>query len=232
MSGGSQLDAYNLALAYLGTSKRIQSITEQTPEAGYCNTFWDRARKIVLEQCYWTFATRAVALAPLLDQLLISDPSQLMYPGWRFVYQRPVDCLKAQAVTTLYGLRAQPNFSYWWQAPGTQPMLNPYRPPWTEALDYVNKNSPAQQVDILTDQESAWLVYTTDISPTVMSETLLDCVAWQLAVRIAGPVSGNAAITKLAIQEAPLALSRALAQNLNEQQPDAYPRARSLQARV
>lgn len=233
MAGATQIDVYNLALSNLGTSKRIQSLTEGTPEAGYCNTFWDRARKIVLEQCYWSFATRAVALGLLLDQLLITDPTQLKYPGWRYIYARPNDSLKVQAVTTIYGIRSQPSLAYWWQlGQQTFPQWGPFRPPWKEALDYTNVNDPAQSVNIVTDQDAAWAIYTTDVSVSLMSETLVDCVAWHLAARIAGPVSASAAAVKNANAECVTSLSRALAQNLNEEQPDDYPQSPSIQARA
>lgn len=230
MAGGTQIDAYNLALSHLGTSVRVQSLTEDTPQAGFCNTFWDRARKIVLEQGYWSMATRAVALALKLDQQGIADPSQLIYPGWRFIYARPIDCLKAQAVTTYLGIRTSPNLARWWMS--WDPQWGPFNPPWLEALDYINTEKPAQSVNILTDQEQAWVIYTTDPpGVNLFSETLLDCIAWHLGVLIAGPMSASLAALANCEKMSVLSLSRALAQNLNEQQTDPYPESPSIQAR-
>ena len=235
MSGATQVDCYNLALGYIGTSLTVQSPTEPTPQAGACNMFWDRARKVVLEQCYWSFATRAVALNLLLDQSQVSSTSQIIYPGWRYIYARPVDCLKAQVVTTQFGIRANPWMSYWWQISNVAygaPLWGPFRPPWKEALDYTQA-SPGQQVDILTDQDGAWLIETIDPPNLgIVSETFIDCVALQLALRIAGKVSANRAFVEKCEKTAPLALSRALAQNLNEEQPDAYPESPSIQGRL
>jgi hypothetical protein len=90
---------------------------------------------------------------------------------------------------------------------------------------------PNGSIDILTDCQQAWLVYTTDINIAVASETFLDCVAWQLATLIGGPVSANQKAKEMALKMAALSLSRALAQNLNEQQPDPYPQSPSIQAR-
>lgn len=230
MAGGTQVDVYNLALAHLGTSARVQNIGEDTAQAGFCNQFWDRARKIVLEQGYWSFATRAVALALVLDQQTIADPSKLIYPGWRYIYRRPNDCLKAQAVTTYLGIRTNPNLAYWWRSWPTQ--WGPFRPPWLEALDYVDPSNPGQAINVLSDQDSAWLIYTTDPpNVSLFSETMLDCISWQLAVLVGGPLSASAANVAKAEKEAPLALSRALAQNTNEQQTDPYPDSPSIQAR-
>ena len=231
---GTQLDAYNLALSHLDLSQRVQSLTEDSANAGYCNAFYDRARKLVLEQCYFSFSTKAAALSLLLDQGLLASTSAQVFPGWRYVYQRPQDCLKAQVVTTQYGIRQFPYMGYWWGIAnglyGAQ-SFGPIRPPWCEMLDQI-QSPTGQSIDILTDQVQAWLVYTTDISINVASETFLDCVAWQLATLIAGPVSASAAAKKMAQSMAPLSLTRALAQNLNEQQTDPYPQSPSIQARL
>jgi hypothetical protein len=233
MAGASQIDCWNLALSYLDLSQTIASVTDQTPQARYCNQFWDRARKIVLEQCYWTFATKAVALALLLDQSTLTSTAQIIYPGWRYVYSRPNDCLKAQSVTTQWGLRQYPYLSYFWTNPSAVGQYwGPFRPPWTEMLDQITQ-PVGNSIDILTDQDSAWLVYTTDLpNLAIASETFVDCCAWQLATLIAGPASANQKAKEMVYKMAPLSLSRALAQNLNEQQPDPYPQSPSIQARL
>jgi hypothetical protein len=232
MAGAQVLDCWNLALSYLDLSQNIKSITENSPQAGYCNQFWDRARKIILEQCYWSFATKAVQMTLLLDQGLL-PVSQLVMPGWRFVYQRPVDCLKAQAVTTQYGLRANPYMMYWWQTTSNIPVQwSTYRPPWAEMLDMIG-TPPGQTWDILTDQQGAWLVYTTDPPNFALwPETAVDCAAWQLATLISGPASANQKAKQNAIKMAQLSLSRALATNLNEQQTDPYPESPSITVRM
>jgi hypothetical protein len=229
---GQILDCYNLALAHLDLSQRVESVTEQSVQAKTCSAFYDRARKKVLEQCYFSFSTKTAALALLLDQSTITNVSQTVYPGWRYIYQRPQDCLKAQAVTSWYGLREYPFLSSWWGGPQGQNYTGwgPYKPPWCEMLDQI-QTPPGQAIDILTDQGGAWLVYTTDIDISVASETLLDCVAWELACDIAGPVSANQKAKEAALKMAPLSLSRALAQNLNEQQTDPYPQSPSISAR-
>jgi hypothetical protein len=229
---GQQIDCWNLALAHLDLGQRVQSLAEQSQPASACATFWDRARKKVLEQCYWSFATKTEALALLLDQSTITNVSQTVYPGWRFIYQRPQDSLKAQAVTSWYGLREYPFLSSWWGGPQGQNYTGwgAYKPPWCEMLDQI-QTPPGQAVDILTDQGGAWLVYTTDINIAVASETFLDCVAWELACCISGAVSANQKAKEAALKMAPLALSRALAQNLNEQQTDPYPDSPSITAR-
>jgi hypothetical protein len=228
VSGASQLDIYNLALAHLDLGQRVASLTEASPQQAYCSLFYDRARKLVLEQCFWTFATRAVALTLLLDQVTL-PASGIVYPGWRFIYAKPIDCLKMQAVTTQNGIRAQRSLSWFWNPAQT---WGPYRPPWTEALDYVG-TPPGMALDILTDQDSAWGIETID-PPNVglWPETMIDCVSWQLSTLISGPASANQKAKEMALKMAALSLSRALAQNTNEQQPDPYPDSPSIQARL
>ena len=231
----TQIDIYNRALSYLDLSQRVQSLTENTPTAGYCNTFWDPARKMILEQCYWSFATRAAALALLLDQGVLPQ-ANVIYPGWRYNYAKPNEALKVQAVTTWYGIRANPYLSYWWLpvSQGTSiGMPGPFRPPWKEALDYTNTANPGQSIDILTDQDGAWAIYTTDPpNIAVCTEVFADCVSWKLATMVSGPVSASAKAKENAIKMADLSLSRALAQNLNEEQPDPYPESPSTLSRL
>ncbi len=233
MSGAAPVDIYNLALSALGTSLTVQNINEPSVQAGVCNRFYDRARKKVLEQCYWSFATKTAALALLLDQETLTSDADIVFPGWRFIYARPADCLKAQAVTTIYGLRVRPALGYWWNNPsmlGGVPSWGPWRPPWAEMLDEVN--SPVQQsTDIVTDQDEAWLVYTTDPPTFLYPETMVECVSLHLAELIAGPISSNGTRVNDVTKLAALSLSRALAQNLNEQQTDPYPDSPSIQAR-
>jgi len=232
VSGAGQVDVYNLALSRLDLSQRVQSLTEQTPQAGYCNAFYDRARKVVLEQCYWSFATQAGALALLLDQQTLINPSQILYPGWRFIYSRPAGTLKAQAVTTSLGLRAFPHLGYWWGSQGYwSSNWGRYRPPWAEMLDQVTQ-PPGNSIDILTDCPYAWLIYTVDApNVAIWPESMIDCVAWHLSTLIAGPASANQKAKEMALKMAQLSLSRALAQNLNEMQEDPYPESPSIQAR-
>lgn len=233
MAGAQQVDFYNIALAALGTSQHVDTINEDSPTAGYCNRFWDRARKVVLEQCYWSFATKAAALALLLDQQTVASSSAIIFPGWRYIYRRPNDCLKAQAVTNIGGLRVRPWLGYWWNNPnvfGGVPTFGPFRPPWAEMLDQVS-NPQNQSMDIVTDECAAWLVYTTDPPVMVYPETMVQCVSLHLAVLIAGPVSANGVQVKDCREEAQQSLTRALAVNLNEQQTDQYPDSPSIQAR-
>jgi hypothetical protein len=231
----TKLDVWNRSLANLGIGQQVASETETSPQATWCKTYWDAARKMVLERCYWSNSTKAAALNLLLDQSTLTSSSAIIMPGWRYIYARPNDCLKAQVVTTQFGIRANPWMSYWWQISNVAygaPLWGPFRPPWTEMLDQI-QTPPGNSIDILTDQDGAWLIYTTDIvNIALYPETMCDAIAWQMSIWISGPASASAEMRKLAAAEAPKSLGVALAQNLNEQQPDAYPESPSIQARL
>lgn len=227
----SFLDVYNLALTKIDISQTVSSPNDNTLAAGTCNRYYDYARKYVLERAYWDFATKTAALALLLDQSTLTQQSQLVFPGWRYVYARPNDCLRALAVTTQYGMRLNPYTRSWWYDMSQAPQWGPYRPPWRQAIDQVG-STPGQAIDILTDQDNAWLVYVTDVqNVNLWSQAFMDLVAWTLAVPIAGPLSANQVAKENAIKMSKQAMTEALMITLNEQQPDPYPDSPAITAR-
>jgi hypothetical protein len=227
----SQIDVYNLALTKIDVSQTVSSVNDNTQAAGACNRYWDYARKYVLERAYWDFATKTAALALLLDQSTLSQQAQLVFPGWRYVYARPMDCLRALAVTTQYGMRLNPYTRSWWYDMSQAPQWGPYRPPWRQTIDVLG-STPGEAIDILTDQDNAWLVYVTDVqNVNLWSQAFTDLVAWTLAVPIAGPLSANQVAKENAIKMQKAAFTEALMITLNEQQPDPYPDSPGITAR-
>lgn len=227
----SQTDVYNLALSHIDISQTVQSLGDTGAAASACNRWYDFARKRVLERCFWDFATKTVALQLLLDQSTLSNQSQLVFPGWRYIYQKPQDCLRALAVTTQYGLRLNPFTRSWWYDMSQAPQWGPYRPPWRECIDTLQQ-PPGQSVDILTDQDSAWFVYVQDVTNVgLWTMAFMEAVAWNLAVPIAGPLSANQKAKEMAIKMADLSITSAVMIQLNEQQPDPYPDSPAITAR-
>lgn len=227
----SQVDVYNLALTYLDISQTVQSVNDQTPAAGSCNRWYDWARKKVLERAHWDWATKTPALALVLDQSTLTQ-ANVIYPGWRYVYARPVDCFRFLGVTTQYGLRTNPFRTFWWSA--DQPFIGwgPFRPPYREAIDQINTTNPNQSINILTDQSAAYAVYVTDVTNVgLWTASFTEAVAWQLAVPIAGPLSANQAAKQNAQKQAELSITTALSISLNERQNDAYPDSPAITAR-
>jgi hypothetical protein len=221
----SEVDVYNLALTLLDLSDVVHSPNDQSQAAAVCKRFYTFSRKKVLETAHWSFATKMPALALKLDQTTLPLTTPYPYPGWRYVYARPLDALRMLAVTTQYGLRVNPWPAYWWNmAMGpTANTWGPFRPPWDEVLDQISVPNN-QAVDIVTDQSQAYGVYVADVTNVdVWSHTFRETVAWELATKIAGPLSANENAKKNAEQNARLSITTALALNLNEKQPDPYP---------
>lgn len=226
----SQVDVYNLALTYLDISQTVQSVNDQTPAAGTCNRWYDWARQKVLERAHWDFATKTPALALVLDQSTLTQ-TQVVYPGWRFVYAKPLDCLRFLAVTTQYGLRTAALRTFWWSA--DQPMAGwgPFRPSYREVIDQISL-PVSQSINILTDQDAAYAVYVTDIKNVgLWTSSFMDAVAWQLAVPIAGPLSANQSAKSNAVKMTEVSITSALAISLNERQSDPYPDSPAITAR-
>ena len=230
----TQVDVYNLALTHIDISQSVQSVNDQTPVAGACNRYWDQARQRVLERAFWGFATKAAALALVLDQNTL-PVNAVIFPGWRYIYARPTDCFRMLAVTTNFGLRVNPFLAYWWRAGAmdcSAGSWGPFRPPWREAIDQVNVANPGQSIDILTDQDSAYSVYVADVqNVNLWSAGFKEAVAWQLAQYVAGPLSANQKAKEMAIKMTELSITSALELSLNEQQPDPYPDSPAITAR-
>ncbi len=226
----SQLDAYNMSLAFLDLSQTIQSVNDGSEAAGACNRFYDWARRKTLERCFWDFATKAPALSLVLDQATVAA-NAVVYPGWRFVYQRPTDCLRFLAITTQYGLRTNPFRTFWWSA--DQPFIGwgPFRPPYVQAIDQI-ATIPNQSINLLTDQMNAYGVYVTDVTNVgLWSQSFLEAVAWQMAVPIAGPLSANQAAKKNAIDMVEKSITTALQVEFGQRQDDGYPDSPAITAR-
>jgi len=74
----------NVALAMIG-EETIGVITEDTPGARACNTFWDISRDATLAAMHWSFATKRVEL---------SQSSTTPDFGWEYQYPLPSDFLE------------------------------------------------------------------------------------------------------------------------------------------
>lgn len=85
----SKIQICNRALTtYLGAG-RINSLTEETPEAEQCNLHYDDCLRTMLEEHPWTFATSRQVLAELTND----RPDE-----WSYRYQRPSNCLRVHWV--------------------------------------------------------------------------------------------------------------------------------------
>lgn len=82
---GSVVSICNLALGEVGARAQIQSIDEPSREAQLCRLYYEPARREVLRDHDWGFASRSEALA-LAGGVAVPRP-------WRYAYGYPSDCL-------------------------------------------------------------------------------------------------------------------------------------------
>lgn len=228
----SKVDVWNLALHFLDLSQTIKGENDNSEAAGACNAHYDFARKKVLERAYWDFATKSPALALILDQSTLAA-NAVVYPGFRYVYRRPADCLRMLAVTTQYGLRTNPYLYSWWGAAFMPSRWTMPRVAFREALDQVDPANPGQAINVLSDQDAAYAVYVADVTNTnLWSQSFTEAVAWQLAVPIAGPVSAKTSARENAAKMAEFVLTQALQVQFGERGEDPYPESPAISARI
>jgi hypothetical protein len=85
---------------------------------------------------------------------------------------------------------------------------------------------------IWTDEPDAWLVYTAEITdPTLFPEDFAQALSLRLAWQIAKPLAASQAIAAQCLADYQAAVTRAVANSRNEQQPDDEPEAESIRAR-
>lgn len=84
-----QIGIYNMALANIGQSETVASLSERSKAQITCSQFWENARDATLADFPWPFATKFQLLAP------IASPPR----NWAYQYQYPVDCLRAMYLT-------------------------------------------------------------------------------------------------------------------------------------
>lgn len=85
----NQVQLCNMALTHVKVSRFIQSLDENSIEAGVCKLWYDPALEQILEDADWQFATRYVALS-----LVEGNPNG----EWQYAYRYPPDCVKARAI--------------------------------------------------------------------------------------------------------------------------------------
>jgi hypothetical protein len=80
----------NMALARIGVSSYISSLTEASNEARNCSLFYEPMRDFVLRDHNWNFATKRVLLADA------GTPAS----NWAYKYTYPSDCLKVRKIVS------------------------------------------------------------------------------------------------------------------------------------
>lgn len=187
----------NLALSYVGNSRRLNSLAEATTEAQQCSLHYEATRDELLETFPWRFATRRAELAVLAEERT----------GWDFVYQLPSDCLQPQRIWDGFRVARPEN-----------------RIPFDVEATLNGAGTGVAGRCLLTDQEDAELIYTAECpSVALWSPTFVQAVAWALAVKLALVVPVKPQLAAQIAVAAARALERAKAAQLNARQEDVEP---------
>jgi hypothetical protein len=232
------VDLCNMGLSYLGISTQIQSITppDGTEQAKVCAFWYDKCRQELLQIAPWSFAYTSVILASDASLAGASGTigSTYAFPGWRYAYQYPNDCLQAIAVTTYAGLRLGPAFwsNWWWPVSGMT-----YAIPKIPYKIVQSVANPGQQM-ILCDLPSSatspvYLFYIQNVTNTQQFTPLFNNgLAFDIGYR-AGLTMRSANLQKVQFCQAAAKTARleALAQALNEFQQDQERDSPSVMAR-
>lgn len=177
----------NLALSNVG-KENINSLTDAGAEARACNQFYEHVRDTLLQGYPWRFAGRTVSMAELATNDRLGQ--------WGYAYARPSDCLKVRWVRPLYSeddpaLTRQEELSI------------PYE---VEAGSIYCNLSPA------------FLRYTSRITdPSQFSPMFIEALSWQLAVRLAMPLTRDPKVRGDAFQVANLTTGQAQMADANEE---------------
>jgi len=87
----SEIKICNKALSYFGGGQ-ISSLDEASEAARVCSLHYEDARDEVMRNFPWPFASKVTILALSTDTI----------PGWLYVYQLPVICLRSRRIFNKY----------------------------------------------------------------------------------------------------------------------------------
>lgn len=204
------IDIYNMAIAHLGVSLDVQSLTERTTERLSCSRFYDQARREILGGLPWAFAKKLDILA-----LVAENPT----PEWKYSYQYPSDCLQFRRILSTI----MPT------SPSTVTDVYTRNPILTQTVPFLRSGTT-----LLSDWPTAWGEYTYDCTdPTLFDATFSQALAYKLAWYILPRLTaGDPFKLRPTIATAFNAtVSEAAANMMNEQNPDPLPESEFIIAR-
>ncbi len=234
----ADVDICNMGLSMIGISTQIQSIEppDASEQAKACAFWYPKARDQLLKWAPWDFAyTCAILATDGTTQGPAGSPGAVYaFPGWRYGYVYPNDCLQAIAVTTYAGQRSGNSYwsNYWTGSVGIAPYIpkTPYKVVQSQA-------NPGQQMivcDLLgNSQNPLYLFYIQCVTNTAQYDVLFcdalsAMIGWKVGMALR---SANMAKVQYCQQVAMQARLSALAQVLNQSQQDIEADSPSVQAR-
>lgn len=225
----------NRALGLIGTRTQIASLTEGSPESNAANLFIDSLRREIIRMAPWNCAKNVNALAlvcaaPGTPENPSAGTAQWQkgqpMPPWTYEYLYPADCVRPLWIIPQFSTGFASGVPITTAVTGGAPSFwngPPVR--FAVAIDQINPatglvDTSPNGVDtkiILTNQESAILVYLKDVTNfNVMDDQFQNAWAHALAGRIVFQLTGDKTLANLKIQEANAAIQIARAGDGNE----------------
>lgn len=198
----SVIEICNIALSRLGNSRTINSLQEQSKEAGLCDLHFDSALEEVLSDFDWNFATKRVALADTGNAPL----------DWQFAYRYPTDCLRITAIM-VPGMRNPPErmrieYQVGSDSDGTGRLI--YTDQQEAWLQYVGK---------VTD-------------PNMFDALFRSALSWKLASEIGMPLASAPNLVQNALTMYSQIIRSAGSHSMNESQEPVEPESEFTSARL
>lgn len=175
-----QIDIWNLALGHLAQTP-VGAVDEETSQAQALDRVWDIARRAVLSEIPWSFAT---VISELAELATYTPPD-----NWLYGYQYPTNCVRVWKVydpTLLGGL--------------VTPVNNPPIYPLPDRKKYLKVGSEFRVLydptlnkrAICTSVEDALCEQTYDLQDTTLYDAaFVDALGYKLAAMIAMPMTGD-----------------------------------------
>jgi hypothetical protein len=177
----------NDALSNIG-KQNISDLNEASAEARACNQFYTNTLDTLLQSYPWRWAEKTQALAEIANS---------KSGRWAYAYARPSDCLKIKRVTDVAMQDYVSSVSGMAKAGG---------------FDYAVEGRV-----IYCDLPVAYLEYTARIAdPSLFPPLFVEALSWQLAVKLAMPLTRDPKIRADAYQLAQRVRSEAQVSDANE----------------
>lgn len=198
----SVIEICNRALSNIGNSRSINSLQEQSKEAGACSLHYEASRDATLADFEWNFATTRLALADT------GNPP----PDWQYAYSYPVDCLRIIGI----------------MVPGVRNPTAAQRIPYetgsdasgTGRLIYTDQESAwLKYVQRITDVN-------------MFDAIFMEALSWRLAAAINMQLTGDANLGNDALQKYSAIILSAGSHSMNESQEPAVPESEFTAARL
>lgn len=221
----SSIDTFNRALSRIGIDQFMADPMESTKAGDLYRTWYEACVDRILTDFPWNFATRTIALAELVGDLV---------PGWQQKYAYPVDCLMLRQITDASGARSSMSGYY-----------GAWSGDWAGYCGWARQRIPFEVMNdlsgstsskvIVTDMPEAYGLYVVRVADLNLFDPLaLSALEWLIASEVAAPFHGMPTginTAQAAGQQYRAALNAAHVRSANESGADYRPESPAISCR-